>query len=126
MKKVTHLQWFKYLANLAKVNIVRNSLECRHMIFVSFFSSATILPYKQLKIEFHISNESYNEEQETGIITLWASSFLFVMLRKIIVCFINFFLLQHLHRFSYIKLESIHGNSCKSFFILVWIFSIYL
>ena len=62
MKKVTHLQWFKYLANFVKVNILRNSLECLHMIFVIFFS-ATILQYKQLKIEFSFANESYNEEQ---------------------------------------------------------------
>ena len=46
------------------------------MIFVSFFFSATILQYKQLKIEFYFSNESYNEEQEIGIITLRTSSFL--------------------------------------------------
>ena len=38
MKKLTHLQWFKHLANFVKVNILRNSLECLHMIFVSFFS----------------------------------------------------------------------------------------
>ena len=38
MKKVTYLQWFKYLANFVKVNILRNSLECLHMIFVSIFS----------------------------------------------------------------------------------------
>ena len=38
MKRVTHLQWFKYLANFVKVNILRNSLECLYMIFVSFFS----------------------------------------------------------------------------------------
>ena len=46
------------------------------MIFVSFFFSATILQYKQLKIEFYFSNESYNEEEEIGIITLQTSSFL--------------------------------------------------
>ena len=62
MKKITNLQWFKYLANFVKVNILRNSLECLHMIFVIFFS-ATILRYKQLKIEFFFANESYNEEQ---------------------------------------------------------------
>ena len=42
MKNVTYWQWFKYLANFVKVNILRNSLECLHMIFVSFFFSATI------------------------------------------------------------------------------------
>ena len=88
MKKLTHLQWFKHLANFVKVNILRNSLECLHMIFVSFFFSAAILEYKQLKIEFYFSNESYNEEYKIGSITLRASSFLTVMLR---VCFINFF-----------------------------------
>ena len=62
MKKITNLQWFKYLANFVKVNILRNSPECLHMIFVIFFS-ATILKYKQLKIEFYFANESYNEEQ---------------------------------------------------------------
>ena len=46
------------------------------MIFVSFFFSATILQYKQLKIEFYFFNESYNEEEEIGIITLQTSSFL--------------------------------------------------
>ena len=46
------------------------------MIFVSFFFSATILQYKQLKIEFYFSNESYNEEEEIGIITLQTSSLL--------------------------------------------------
>ena len=37
-----------------------------------------------------------------------------------------FFQLNHLHRFSYIELESIHGISSKSFFILECNFSIYL
>ena len=85
MKKVTHLQRFKYLANSVKVNILRNSLECLHMIFGSFFFSATTLQYKQLKIEFYFSNESYNEEQEIGSITLRTSSFLSVRLMKKIV-----------------------------------------
>ena len=49
MKKVTHLQQFKYLANAGKLNILRNSLECLQMVFVSFFLSATTLQYKQLK-----------------------------------------------------------------------------
>ena len=44
--------------------------------FGSFFFSATKLQYKQLKIKFYFSNESYNEEQEIGIITLRTSSFL--------------------------------------------------
>ena len=82
MKKVTHLQWFKYLANFVKVNILRNSVECLHMIFVPVFFSATILQNKQLKIEFYFSNESYNEEQEIGSILLRTSSFLSVRLRK--------------------------------------------
>ena len=79
---VTHLQWFKYLANFVKVNIGGNSLECLHMIFVSFFFSATILQYKQLTTEFYFSNECYNEHQEIGSIT---SSFLSVKLGKEIV-----------------------------------------
>ena len=37
MKKLTPLQWLKYLANFVKVNILRNSQECLHLIFVSFF-----------------------------------------------------------------------------------------
>ena len=53
MKKLTHLQWFKYLANCVKINILRSSLECLHMVFVSFFS-ATISQYKLLKILFKI------------------------------------------------------------------------
>ena len=85
MKKVTHLQWFKYLANFVKVNILRNSLECLHMIFVSFFFLATILQYKQLKTEFYFPNESYSKEQETESIILRISSFLTVRLRKKIV-----------------------------------------
>ena len=46
------------------------------MIFVIFFFSASILQYKQLNLEFYLSNESYNEEQEIGFITLWKSSFI--------------------------------------------------
>ena len=42
MKKVTHLQWFKYFANFVKINILENSLECLHMIFLSFFFSYNI------------------------------------------------------------------------------------
>ena len=64
MKKVTHLQRFKYLAIAVKLNILKNSLECLDMVFVKFFFSATTLQYKQLKIEFYFSNKSYNEEQE--------------------------------------------------------------
>ena len=64
MKKVTHLQYFKYLASFVKVNILRNSLECLHMIFIFIFFSATILQYKQLNLGFYLSIESYNEEQE--------------------------------------------------------------
>ena len=82
MKKVTHLQQFKYLANAVKLNILRNSLECLRMAFVSFFFSATTLQYKQLKKEFHFSNESYTEEQEIVSIILLTSSFLSVRLMK--------------------------------------------
>ena len=57
MKKLTPWQWLKYLANFVKVNILRNSQECLHLIFVSFFFSATTLQYKQSKIEFYFSNE---------------------------------------------------------------------
>ena len=42
MKKVTHLQWFKYFANFVKINILENSLECLHIIFLSFFFSYNI------------------------------------------------------------------------------------
>ena len=96
MKNLTHLQWFKYLANFVKVNILRNSLECLHIIFVSCFFSATILQYKKLKIEFCFSNESYNEEQEIGSITLLhyrqAVFSLSDSEKKLYrVCFINFF-----------------------------------
>ena len=86
MKKVNHLQWFKYLANFLKVNILKNSLECLHMIFVSFFFffSAATLQYEQLKI-FIFSNESYNEEQEIGSIILPTSTFFSVRLMKKIV-----------------------------------------
>ena len=42
MKKVTHLQWFKYLANFVKVNILRNSLKRLHMIFVICFLGCSI------------------------------------------------------------------------------------
>ena len=31
MKKFSHLQWFKYLANFVKVNILGDSLEYPHM-----------------------------------------------------------------------------------------------
>ena len=53
--------------------------------FCWLFFSATTLQYKQLKIEFYFSNESYNEEQEIGSITLRTSSFLTVRLREKIV-----------------------------------------
>ena len=82
MKNLTHLQWFKYLAKFVKVNILINSLECLHIIFVSCFFSATILQYKKLKIEFYFSNESYNEEQEIGSIIFRTSSFLIVRIRQ--------------------------------------------
>ena len=85
MKCLTHLQWFKCLANFVKINILGNSLECLHIIFVSFFFSATILQYKQLKIEFYFSTQSYKEELEIGRIILRTSSFLTVRLRKKIV-----------------------------------------
>ena len=42
MKKVNHLQWFKYLANFVKVNILRNSLKRLHMIFVIYFLGCSI------------------------------------------------------------------------------------
>ena len=79
-------------ANSVKVNISRNSIECLHMIFVSFFP-ATTLQYKQLKIEFYFSNESYNEEQQIGSIILPTSSFSQSGSWKKLywVCFINFF-----------------------------------
>ena len=50
MKKLTHLQWFTDLVNFVKGHILGNSLECLPMIFASFFFSAAILQYKQLKI----------------------------------------------------------------------------
>ena len=73
-------------ANSVKVNILKNSLECLHMIFVSFFFffSAATLQYEQLKI-FIFSNESYNEEQEIGSIILPTSTFFSVRLMKKIV-----------------------------------------
>ena len=55
-EKVT--RWFSQLANFVKVNIQEipwNVCICLH----KFFFSATILQYKQLKIEFYFSNESY-------------------------------------------------------------------
>ena len=42
MKEITHLQKFKYLANFLKVNILRDSMEYLHMIFVRFFLSYNI------------------------------------------------------------------------------------
>ena len=89
MKKVTHLQRFKYLANSVKVNILRKSLECLHMIFGSFFFSTTTLQYKQLKIEFYFSNESYNEEEEIESITLPKSSFLSQSHEKIVLSLLH-------------------------------------
>ena len=54
MKKLTHLQWFKYLANFLKVNIVRNSLECLHIIFVSFiFLMNLIMKSKELEVLYY-------------------------------------------------------------------------
>ena len=50
--------------------------------FWQFFFSATTLQYKQLKIEFYFSNESYNEEQEIVSIILPTSSFLSARLMK--------------------------------------------
>ena len=44
--------------------------------FCWLFFSATTLQYKQLKIEFYFSNESYNEEQEIESIILPTGSFL--------------------------------------------------
>ena len=82
MKNGTHLQRFKYLANSVLVNILRNSLKCLYIVFVSFFFSATTLQYKQWKKEFYFSNESYNKEQEIVSITLPTSSFPSVRLMK--------------------------------------------
>ena len=73
-----------FLTNFVKANVVINSLECLHMIFVIFFST-TRLQYKQLKIKCYFSNESYNEEQEMGSIVLRSSSFLSIRIRKKIV-----------------------------------------
>ena len=50
--------------------------------FCWLFFSATTLQYKQLKIEFYFSNESYNEEQEIVSIILPTSSFLSARLMK--------------------------------------------
>ena len=62
------------------------------MIFVSFFSLATTLQYKQLKIEFYFSNEPYNEEQEIVSIIIPISSFLSVRLMKnILLSLLNYF-----------------------------------
>ena len=62
------------------------------MIFVSFFSLATTLQYKQLKIEFYFSNEPYNEEQEIVSIIIPTSSFLSVRLMKnILLSLLNYF-----------------------------------
>ena len=47
MKKLTQLQWFKYFANFVELNILRNSLECLHLIFVSSFSQ---LQYYKIKL----------------------------------------------------------------------------
>ena len=49
MKKLAQLQKFKRFSLLCRRHILRNTLECLHMILVSFFFSATILQYKQLK-----------------------------------------------------------------------------
>ena len=59
------------------------------MIFVSFFFSATTLQYKQLKIEFYFSNESYNEEQEIVSIILPTSSFLSKAYEKIVLSLLH-------------------------------------
>ena len=93
MKKLTPLQWLEYLANFVKLKILRNSLKCLHMIFVSvFFPSATILQYKQSKIEFYFFNESYNEEQGIGGFISWTRSFLTVWLKKkIVLSLVHFF-----------------------------------
>ena len=48
MKKVTHLQRFKYLAIAVKINLLRNSLECLDMVFVSFYFLGTTLQYRVL------------------------------------------------------------------------------
>ena len=68
------------------VSFLINSL---HMIVVIFFFSAAILQYKQLKIKFHFSNESFNEEQEIGSIILRAISFVPVRFKKTILTLLN-------------------------------------
>ena len=83
MKKLTHLQWFKYLAYFVKVILRPPGMSAYDFFF--FFFSATILQCKQLKIEFYFSNESYNEEQEIGSIIFRTSSFLIVRIRQKIV-----------------------------------------
>ena len=59
MKKLTHLQWFKYLAYFVKVILRPPGMSAYD--FCYFFFSATILQCKQLKIEFYFSNEPYNK-----------------------------------------------------------------
>ena len=83
MKKLTHLQWFKYLAYFVKVILRPPGMSAYDFFF--FFFSAAILQCKQLKIEFYFSNESYNEEQEIGSIIFRTSSFLIVRIRQKIV-----------------------------------------
>ena len=68
MKKLTPLQLLKYLANFVKVNILRTSLECLHMIFVTFFYQLQYYNINNQRLEFNFSNESYNKEQEIGSI----------------------------------------------------------
>ena len=58
------------------------------MTFVIFFST-TRLQYKQLKIEFYFSNESYNEEQEIVSIILPTSSFLSQAYEKIVLSLLH-------------------------------------
>ena len=57
--------------------------------FCWLFFSATTLQYKQLKIEFYFSNESYNEEQEIVSIILPTSSFLSKAYKKIVLSLLH-------------------------------------
>ena len=57
--------------------------------FCWLFFSATTLQYKQLKIEFYFSNESYNEEQEIVSIILPTSSFLSKAYEKIVLSLLH-------------------------------------
>ena len=139
------------------------------MTFSSFFS-ATILQYKQLKVEFTFLMNLIMKSKKSKVlyygqaVCLLSRFYLLHFLQSVIriynhlwfdkrrnwsqwnmflkkiglwrlsgsgnklywVCFINIFDLSINIGFCYIKLQSIHGNSSKSFFILVWRFPIYV